>query len=148
MPYSTHTAIAGLISNATLLQLCDDDAVGEIVITPPNTAYTNIVQAIAQADNLIDSYVGSKYTLPFATTPASIADCSANLALCNLYDRRREMDVPEGVERRRKQFTQWLKDIQAGRATIPELQSSKPASYVVSKSEDDRVFTSDILSQF
>ncbi|MFA5751115.1 MAG: DUF1320 domain-containing protein [Candidatus Paceibacterota bacterium] len=148
MAYSTHDDIKRLISYDTLLQLCDDDNVGDIVVDPPNTAYANVLQAIVQADNTIDSYIATKHTLPLAITPGCVKDCSANLALCNLYDRRREMDVPEGVERRRKQFTQWLKDVQMGKATIMELQSEQPASYIVNKTSSDQIFTDDLLSSF
>lgn len=148
MAYSTLDDIKRLTSYETLLQLCDDDQVGDIVVSPPNTAYQNVVQAIEQADNVIDSYIGGRYELPLESTPASVADCSANFALCNLFDRRRELDVPEGVEARRKRFMDWLKDIQAERAVIPELHAAKSASSKVDKTADDRMFTDTVLDQY
>lgn len=150
MAYSTYIDIQKLISAETLLQLCDDDDVGSIVVSPPNTAYNNIVEAIEQADAIIDSYLDSRYVVPITVAiPVQVKNASANLALCHLYDRRRELDVPEGIERRRKQWTDWLKQVQARKASVPGLaEETADRGYSVSKTEDDRVFTSDLLNKY
>ena len=149
MAYCAYTDIISLISKDTLLQLCDDDNVGDIVVSPPNTAYSNIVAAIAKADAKIDSYIDSRYALPLATVPDQVRDASADLALCNLYYRRRELDVPEGIERREKNVIAWLKDVQAGRASIPDLtEEVSDRGYVVSKTEDDRYFNDDLMDTY
>ena len=148
MPYSTLDDLKKALPVQTLLQLCDDDNVGVIVTSPPNTAYNNIVHAIEQADNLIDSYVGDRYDIPEEDVPGVIRDASVNLAICFLFDRKREMDVPDGVERRRKAAITWLKDVQSKKASIPELKESRNPMYSVSKTEDDRMFTDTILDQY
>jgi len=148
--YSSVTDIKRLISEATLLQLCDDDNVGAIVESPSNTAYLNIVAAIEQADALINTYIGGRYTVPVTLDPLPqiLRDASGNLAVCNLFDRRREMDVPEGVERRRKSILQVLKDIAAGTAEIAELSSASSASILTNKTAADRMFTDTLLNRF
>lgn len=149
MAYCDHNDIVRLISKETLLQLCDDDDVGDIVVSPPNTAYSNIVSAIAEADATIDSYIDSRYALPLESTPHQIKNASANLALCNLYFRRRELDVPDGIERREKKWLSWLKDVQAGKASIPDLtEEVSDRGYVVSKTDEDRVFSDDVLNTY
>jgi phage gp36-like protein len=140
--------LRGLISNEILLQLCDDDGVGAFVTDPANTAYTNLVQAIVQADNTIDSYLTGHYDVPLPETPPSVADASANLALCNLYGRRHEMIVPDGIAARRKDVMKWLVDVQEGKANIPELYTDAPSSALSSRTADDRVFTDDVLDKY
>ncbi len=149
MPYCTLDDIKALLSYERLLQLCDDDDVGEVVVDPPNTAHTNIVAAIAEGDAIIDSKIAGRYTLPLTEPyPVQVAKCSANLAVCALYDRRREMDVPEGVERRRKQWLKWLDDVQANKAEIPDLdEATTGGGYSVSRKATDRIFTDDLLSR-
>ena len=148
--YSSATDIKRLISEATLLQLCDDDNVGAIVESPSNTAYLNIVAAIEQADALINTYIGGRYTVPVTLVPLPqiLRDASGNLAVCNLFDRRREMDVPEGVERRRKSILQLLKDIAAGTAEIAELSTSASVAIHTNKTAADRMFTDTLLNTF
>lgn len=147
--YSSLAMLIGLIGREILLQLCDDDGVGDFVVTPtPNTAYTNLLQAINQADHTIDSYLSGRYALPLETTPASIADASANLALCNLYGRRHETDMPAGIEARRKSAMKWLADVQDGRANIPEIAALRGATAISSRSDDDRIFSDSVLEQY
>jgi len=146
--YSSLAMLRGLIGNEILLQLCDDDLVGSFVVSPPNTAYNNVVQAIEQADNLVDSYLVGRYDLPLSSTPKVIADVSANFALCNLYYRRHEMTVPEGIESRRKLFVKWLEDVKKGEVNIPELYTAKTSMAKSSKTSDDRIFTDTVLNKY
>lgn len=145
--YSSLDMLRGLIGEEILLQLCDDDGVGAFVADPENTAYANLVQAIDQADHLIDSYLSGRYGLPLETTPVSIADASANLALCNLYTRRHEMEMPTGIDKRRKQVIDWLLAVQRGDANIPELYSVKGPFAQSSRTAGERIFTDELLGK-
>jgi phage gp36-like protein len=145
--YCTLDHIKMLISMQTLLLLCDDDNVGAIVTTPPNTAFLNVEYAISQADNLIDSYIGGRYTLPLTAVPGLIRDASANLAACNLYGRKLDIETPQGVLERRKMVIKWLDDIKAGSAGVPELESGEAAVYKSSRSAEEKMFPDDVLEQ-
>lgn len=133
-----------------LLQLTDDNGVGAFVTSPANQPYLAVVQAIGDADTLINAYLSGRYTVPIAAPiPPMVRQISANLALCNLYDRRRELDVPEGIAARRKRFVQVLTDIKTERADIPELTTVAiaPAAFLVSKTAADEIFSDELLSR-
>ena len=148
--YSSLSDLKALQSEDVLLQLSDDNDAGVFVIVVPfNQPYIALLQAITDADTIINSYVSGRYSVPIAEpVPAIVKQISANLALCNLYGRRREMDMPEGIAARRKDFMKLLLDIKTERADIPELSSViiAPAAFLVSKSDSDQVFNDDLLS--
>ena len=81
------------------------------------------------------------------TIPPIVRQMSANLALCFLYDRRREMDIPEGIADRRKRFLKLLGDIRDEKAAIPELSKNSPGVFTVSRVSTDQIFSDDLLSQ-
>ncbi|MBV6343462.1 DUF1320 domain-containing protein, partial [Candidatus Magnetobacterium casense] len=62
MPYSTLADIKKLIPEDSVIQLTDDEGLGV-------TNQTRIDEAIAGADGEIDSYCGSRYTVPFSPVP-------------------------------------------------------------------------------
>jgi len=150
--YSTLDNIQELQTIEVLLQLSDDNNEGQFVISPtPNAAYGIVVDAINAADVIINSYLSGRYTVPIPMpVPPLVVQISANFALCNLYERRRELDVPEGITVRRRRFTDLLKDIKTGTASIPELETSPvniaPAPFLVTRSSADQVFSDDLLS--
>ncbi|HEX2955724.1 MAG TPA: DUF1320 domain-containing protein [Chitinispirillaceae bacterium] len=149
--YCTLDDLKRLQQETVLLSLADDDESGEFIIDPPNTAYTNVLEAIRDADSIIDSYLGGRYTVPIAEPiPDVIRQMSKNLALVTLYERRRELDIPEGIAERRKRHIQHLKDIQAEKAGIPELEGKKksPSIVAVNKKDADRVFPDSLLNQY
>lgn len=97
-----------------------------------HAAYRNIQSACASAQAIVDSYIGGRYTLPLSKPfPPQIVEIASNLALCSLYDRRRELDVPEGIKDRRARYLAMLKDIQSEKASVPELRRPTPASALV-----------------
>jgi phage gp36-like protein len=132
---------------SVLLQLTDDDNDGEFDAEEPNAAYSNVVTAINDADTFINSYLSGRYDVPVTgAIPGIVVQISAHLALCNLYGRRRELDLPEGISSRRKTYVKLLEDIKAEKADIPELSKSSPAMVTVDKTETDRAFPDDLLS--
>jgi len=131
--YATLKTLLALQPKEVLLQLTDDDAKGEFTSSPQNTAYKNVMSAINEASDIVDSYISGRYRLPLEKPyPDIIAQTTAQLALCLLYDRRRELDVPEGIEARRKRCMEWLKDVQSERASIPDLSRPTPSAMLVS----------------
>lgn len=149
MAYSTIATLKTLQPEKILLQLADDDGDGAFVESPTaNTAALNATAAIEAADTIIDSYLSGRYEVPLeAPIPPVVSQMSANIALCNLYGRKRELDLPEGIEHRRKQYMKILEDIKAEKADIPELSKRAPAAFTVNKTDDDRIFSDDVLGE-
>jgi len=111
MPYSTLADIQKKISNAELIQLTDDVQAGSI-------DQDVVDAAIAEADDLIDSYAGKVKKVPMSPVPGIVAALSATIAVYKLYARRAVVD-----EFRESEFTsavKLLQDIGAGRATLGE----------------------------
>jgi len=74
-------------------------------------------QRMDWAGRLIDSYLSPRYTLPLeaALVEASpLAEIAADLVRYGLYDDK----VPEAVEDRYRHAVGWLKEVQAGRASL------------------------------
>lgn len=146
--YATLDTMKGLQTEAVLLQLADDDNDGVFVVSPPNRAYRNVTAAIAEAQTLVDSYLSARYSVPVAApVPALVVQMTANLALCGLYDRKRELDLPEGIKERRSRYMALLKDIQAEKAAIPELAKPTSAAVLVNKTSGDRFFDDTLLNR-
>jgi len=144
--YASLATLLALQPREVLLQLTDDDDFGDFVTRPPNKAYRNIQAAVAEAQNIVDSYIGARYQLPLARPfPPQIVQIASNLALCSLYDRRRELDVPEGIKERRNRYLQMLKDIQSEKAVLPELRRPAPAAVQVSAPR--REFSQSLLAR-
>ena len=87
MAYSTIDNLLALLPAAALIKLSNDQA-GAIAVD-----MTTIAAAIAQADTVIDGYVGVQRQVPLDPVPGLIRTISANLAIFNLYRRRNQ--VPE-----------------------------------------------------
>lgn len=106
----------------------------------------NIVdQALSDASDLIDGYVGVRYALPLATTPAILTRICCDLARANLYD-----DAPtDAVANNRDQAISQLKDISSGKLSLGEAAAteSQPAG-TAEYSAPDRTFNADNLADF
>jgi phage gp36-like protein len=131
--YATLKTLLALQPKEVLLQLTDDDANGTFTARPRNAAYRNALSACEEASDIVDSYISGRYAVPLEKPyPDIIVQTAGQLALCLLYDRRRELDVPEGIKERRQRAMEWLKDVQSERASIPELRRPAPSAMLVS----------------
>jgi phage gp36-like protein len=148
MAYCTLDDLTRLISERTMLQLCDDDQDGEFVASPPNTAHQVAAQAIEEADAIIDSYISGRYDVPLTAVPVQVRQISAHLTVVALFSRRSEMELPDGIAAREKKYMRWLKDIRAEEADLPGVAKKSPAVYQVSKADDDVEFTDDLLGRY
>lgn len=109
MSYCVKTDILKQLDEDIMVQLTDDDDLGVVdddVVT----------QAIVDADAEIDSYCGTRYDVPLSPVPPIILKRSVDLAICNLYARRR--GVPEARQERCKEAIAWLVKIATGKATL------------------------------
>ena len=111
MAYCTQDDIISQISEEILIQLTDDEGVGEVDAD-------RVSAAIANADAEINSYCGMKYTVPFTTVPPMIRAASIDIAVYNLRSRRMGASEPE-KDRYRERIS-WLKDVAKGIATLGE----------------------------
>lgn len=111
MAYCTQDDILEQISEETLIQLTDDDNVGEVDAD-------KVARVIANADAEINSYCGMKYRVPFTIVPPMIRAASVDIAIYNLRSRR--MGASDTEKERYRERISWLKDVAKGIATLGE----------------------------
>lgn len=76
-------------------------------------------EAIATADNTIDSYIMSVVdTVPLDDPAKMIVQCSVDIAIFNLHSRVQYVRIPEWVKDRYDACISWLKDVQSGKANL------------------------------
>ena len=132
MSYSTKANILLQLDSDTLTNLTDD--------TDSGTANDDVVnQAIADADALIDSYVGSSYAVPLTTIPAIIKNISVDIAIYNLYSRRTDT-IPDIRKDRFTNALKYLQDISNGKIALPG-DAIASESIRVTTVKSDRAFT-------
>ncbi|MEM5790028.1 MAG: DUF1320 domain-containing protein [Syntrophobacteraceae bacterium] len=110
MPYCTLEDILGRIEETTVVQLTDDEGLGSI-----NTERVNA--AIADADQEIDGYAGTRYAVPMNPAPPILRRLSIEIAIHNLFGRRSRKE-PEDRTERYKGAVDLLKQIAAGRFSL------------------------------
>ncbi|MDH5524446.1 MAG: DUF1320 domain-containing protein [Desulfobulbaceae bacterium] len=134
MGYCTQADIEEQVPAEELVQLTDDNDLGEVDTTV-------VDRAIADADAEIDGYCGTQYSIPFDTVPAIIRKLSVDIAVYNLYARRR--GAPDDRKERYTAAGRLLKDISRGMVTLganaPAVSdASGPAA---STTKSDRIFS-------
>jgi len=141
MAYCSLDDLKEIIPEDNLIQLTDDNNIGIIDQSKIDTAISN-------ADIMIDGYLRGHYDLPLDPVPGIIKKISTDIALYNLYSRRFEMDIPDGMRDRYKNALKLLELIQSGKVTIMNLEASESRVYKTNKSSDDRMFPKETLDQY
>lgn len=145
MPYCAQADIEKRISQADIIALTDDTGTKAV-----NT--TNLGEAITRADNRINGALRGKFAVPLTTVPGMITEIAVDLVVYHLYTRRPSIEFPVVIKDRYNDALRQLSEIADG--TLQLLDSSDPAlanwsgDIVCNKSEDDQVFTSDLLDTF
>ena len=143
MAYCVLDDLKKQVPETVLIQLTDDADLGEI-----DTDITD--QAIADADARIDSYCGKRYSVPFPTVPDILKKTSVDIAIYNLYSRRK--GAPDHIEKRHDAAMQFLRDVSAGKASLgeddPAGSPSQAEAPEMSSSNPARVFTRDTMKGF
>lgn len=120
MPYLTLPDLLAAHSDQALIDLTDraDPPTGQI-----DTAVVDA--AIAGAAAEVDSYLGQRYTVPLADpAPAAVADAALTIAWYRLHtDRAADKDLRIRYE----DAVRWLRDVSAGRASLPGVATSGTA---------------------
>ena len=134
MAYSIQSDILEQMEEDVLIQLTDDDDAGVV-------DDDKVTRAIADADAEIDSYCGTKYDIPFSTVPVMIRKISVDIAIYNLYARRR--GAPDDRKERYDDAISFMKDVSKGIASLggdgPSADDDSGPEATVVKS--DRVFS-------
>ncbi|MGH1460998.1 MAG: gp436 family protein [Neptuniibacter sp.] len=91
-----------------------------------------VVEAIADADSLIDSYVGARYPLPLVTIPSILVSTARDLVRYSL-----DIDPSEAVKSRRTDAVKFLEALAQGRATLGIPQEEEPESLDTAEIQSD-----------
>lgn len=143
MSYCTLTDIKSAIPEQNLIQLTDDENLGEV-----NQARVN--DAIDYADQLIDGYLRGRYTLPLDPVPGLLKKLAVDLAVFFIYSRKLELEMPEGMTNRYKNAVKVLEMIQKGTVSLGTEEGStpEPGEYKTNKTSSDRMFPKTELEKY
>ena len=121
MSYSVLDDINKAITAATVIELTDDEGTGLV-----NEARVN--EAIARADSHIDSYIGTRYTVPVVSVPVPeiLNTFSVDMAVYDLFSRK--LEVPKVFDDKYNHAIKHLKDISSGVASIGGAEEPAPAT--------------------
>jgi len=136
MSYCVQGDLLEQIAESELIELTDDAGSGSIDASV-------VSRAIADADAEIDSYCGTRYTLPFSPVPVMIRKLSVDIAIYNLYTRRSTLKMPEERQKRYDNAVRFLRDVAKGLITLGADAPAEPDDGLpqATKTKDDRVFT-------
>lgn len=150
MTYSTITDILKDLPLKELVNLTNDEnrPINDINLSSDaDIVVVRVKKAIEDADNEIDAYLRSRYTLPLQNVPSLITKISCDIAIYNLFCRRFRVDIPyRDVYLSR---IAELKLIQNGQMSL-DISSDidKQGYYLTNKNSDSRIFNSETLNQF
>ena len=139
MSYSSLDDLKRRISEAELIQLTDDQGLGQI-------DQTLVSGAIAESDGLVDSFVRAQTAVPLSDPPEVIRLISADLTLYRLYTRRGLSVNEEVVSLKDKAFSM-LEKIAKGELKILATDNAAFRAATKVKSQDAD-FTPDLLSRY
>jgi phage gp36-like protein len=108
MPYCTLTDLQGVMSDSELIQLTDDS------VPPISIGQNNVDQAILRAGNLLDGYLRGRYVLPLSPVPGIMTNLAVDVAVYNLYKRKKKGAFPQAVADDYKNTLKLLENIQKG----------------------------------
>lgn len=140
MPYCTEADILEQINADDLIGLTDDAGGGTVDASV-------VARAIADADAEIDSYAAARYTVPFSPPPAMVRKVSVEIAVYNLYARRR--GAPPSRKERYDNALRFLKSVADGTVTLGADDPLPPSQGQAPQVESaTRLFTRDKMKGF
>lgn len=148
MAYSTLENLLSMVAEAELINLTND------TVPADSINLEQIASSIEYADELINSYLRNKYTLPLKYVPKIIQKISSDIALYRLYSRR-PRKLPEHITENYKEATSILKNIQKEQMILdlpqehPQMNVTEPSKMVVSnKTNSSRIFGDSFTERF
>lgn len=119
MSYATLSDLVDRYGEGMLVMLTDRGIVPRGVVDE-----TVVARALADADALIDGYLGGRYVLPLASTPPLVAQIAAQIAICNLH-----VTTPEPkIAAEKDAAIAQLRDIARGVILLPNAAGIQPAA--------------------
>lgn len=152
--YSSLSDIEKDIDRDLIIQLTNDEnrSVEDISFSDPSDPVIGrINEAISDADDEINGYLRSLYSLPLETVPKRIKKLSKGIAIYNIYKRRHRLDMPQSLIDDYKNMVRELEKMQQGKIQLEiEMMTSVEGSGNLrsNKSSSDRIFSKDKLSSY
>lgn len=152
MAYSAITDILFDLPKNEVINLTNDEkrTPDQISFTDPaDVCVSRVTKAIEDADNEIDNYLRSRYSLPLtAPVPKTLTKISKDIAIYNLFCRRYKIDIPF-----REVYLSRIKElvlIQKGdlNLDIAEATEDNASAYITNKTSTDRVFSKTELDKY
>lgn len=141
MPYSTIDDFTGRITETELIALTDEAGAGEVDTTA-------VSKAIADADEEIDGYLGTRLPLPLSTVPSILKKYSVDIAIYNLYTLRQD-SIPDIRRDRYKNAIAFLAKVAEGKISLGASDpAGAPPSTGIAYTANDQVMTAEKLGRF
>jgi phage gp36-like protein len=145
MAYCTLADLKKAIPERNLIQVTDDEGAGTVNAS-------RVTQAISDADDIIDTYLRGKHTVPLDVTPfpAIIRRISVDLTIYLVYRRRLEFEPTDAMAAMYKEAIRFLEGIRDGKNMIgdPDSVANNGGVFKTNKATTDRVFDSCKLDTF
>lgn len=116
MSYATQQDLVDRYGLDEIVQLTDRTGTGQVDATV-------VARALADADAIIDAYVGLVTTLPLSSVPPRLSQAACVIARYSLW----QDGHPDRVRLDYEDAIAWLRDIAAGRASLGLAPSVAPA---------------------
>ncbi len=141
MPYATLQQLIDRYGERLIVDLTDrgETATGEI-------DEAAVDRALADADAMVDGYLGGRYQLPLSATPALVAELAAKIAIWNLHT-----SAPEAkIEADYKHAERLLRDIGTGavRLQVAGVEPSGAGGSGARITDRERPLTEDNMKGF
>jgi phage gp36-like protein len=140
MPYVTQAQLVTRFGSDLLIRRTDRSN------TPKTTIDTDVVMAaIADAEALVDGYLGKVYALPLSVVPPILTRVAGDIAIYFLMGDTAEKD--SSWHRAYREAMAWLADVSKGLIQLDEegVAPAQTGGGAVRTSPGDRVFTRDSL---
>jgi len=145
MAYATLDDLKKALPEASLIAITDDEDLGQVNVARAEAA-------IQDADDVINSFLRGRHTVPLALTPFPpiIRRISVDLAIYFLYRRRIGMEPTDAMTASYKEATRFLEGIRDGKNLLddPAPIISTGGIFKTNKTTDSRVFSSDVLDKY
>lgn len=101
------------------------------------------LQATEDSDSLINSYLRSRYAVPFSIAPKIVTRIAVDLTIYYVYQRKFEQELPDAIRARYTDSIKLLEAIQSGRINIEDVPAPEavvPTVVRTNKTSSDRMF--------
>jgi phage gp36-like protein len=111
----------------------------ETLLAPDVDMDGAIGRALDDAEHIINAYLSRRYAIPLSTVPGIIRSATIDVACWKLAPAADRLS--EEISRRAKFHLDFLKDVAAGKADIPELEEATASSGSVVQSDAGAAFS-------